>query len=177
MKLKPDPLSLRHPDAATVKARVDLVAYASQLTRLRRSRYEWVGLCPLHTERHPSFFVHPERQIFYCFGCQRGGDVFSLVMYQRECSFPEAVRIVAEFARVGSPPKPKAKAGLSRPKAATPNSWASSQRGEPKPQLVDNSPRDIPPCFFGESATRADVTKYKQGTSLAGSLPNARRMR
>ncbi len=60
-------------DAKRLKANVDLVAFAGQ-------------------------FTHPERQIFYCFGCQRGGDVFSLVMALQGCSFPDAVREVASFA-------------------------------------------------------------------------------
>lgn len=84
-------------DARELKARVDLAAFASQYTRLRRlHNRQFLGLCPVHRERHPSFYVHPERG-WWCFGCDRGGDVFRLVMELRGCDFPSAVRIVAEF--------------------------------------------------------------------------------
>ena len=109
MKL-PDPLSLRHPDAASVKASVDLVNYIAQFTRLRLGGRQYVGLCPLpgHRERHPSFQVDATRQIFYCHGCQRGGDVFSFVMYQRGCGFSDAVREVVRFI-LGEVTAPKAR--------------------------------------------------------------------
>lgn len=174
MKLT-DSLSSRYPDAATVKARVDLVDFVSRFTRMRRSGRQWSGLCPLHKERHPSFFVHPERQIFFCHGCQRGGDVFSLVRYQHGCGFAEAVRIVAAFIRAeGPPPTAKPEAGPATPKASRRNSWATPQRGEPKPLLVDSSPRDLPPCFFAETVTRADVATYKSGGVVLTSLVQRR---
>jgi hypothetical protein len=173
MNLTPDPLSSRYPDAATVKARVDLVDFVSRFTHIRRSGRQWVGLCPLHHERNPSFFVHPERQIFFCHGCQRGGDVFSLVMYQQSCGFVEAVRVVAEFTRMtGSPPE----AGHAPPMAPRPHSWESERlsRAEPKSLLVDTSPRDLPPCFFAETATRADVETYTRGGVVSASLVQRR---
>lgn len=81
-----------------VKRQADIVAIASVLTKLRRSGSQWLGLCPLpdHAERHPSFYVHP-RGVWYCFGCQRGGDVFRLVILAKSCSFPIALRFVADF--------------------------------------------------------------------------------
>jgi hypothetical protein len=149
MRLRFDLLSSPYPDAATVKARVDMVAFVSQFTRLRRSGRQWVGLCPLHRERHPSFFVHPERQIFFCHGCQRGGDVFSLVRYQQRCGFAEAVRAVAQFVRAdGSPPKAKPEAGHATPKESRRNSWAKPHRSEPKATLANPGPCPLPPCFF-----------------------------
>src|SRR6266478_2129682 len=151
MKLKFDPLSSRYPDAATVKASVDLVAFVAQFTRLRRRGRQWLGLCPLHRERHPSFFVDPGRQIFHCFGCNAGGDVFDLVIRQRRCTFSEAVSFVAECVRgEGSPPEAKPEAGFAPTKSARRNSWATPQRGEPKSLFVDSFPRDLPPCFFAE---------------------------
>ncbi len=144
-----DSLSSLYPDAAQVKARVDLADYVSQFTRLRPSGRQFVGICPLHRERHPSFFVDPGRQIFFCHGCQRGGDVFSFVMYQRDCGFPDAVRAVAQFA-IGdfAELKPKAKARLAPPQAVRPNSWARPHRGEPKATFASPEPRPLPPCFF-----------------------------
>lgn len=175
MKLNLNPLCSRYPDAATVKARVNLVDFVSRFTRLRRNGRQWVGLCPFHRERHPSFFVEPGRQLFFCHGCRRGGDVFSFLMHQRGCRFSEAVRIVAQFVRAeGPPPRPKAEVGTAPPKAVRRNSWATPQHGEPKPLLVDSSPRDLPPCFFAEVATRADVATYKRGGVGLASLVQRR---
>jgi DNA primase len=84
--------------ARELKARVDLASFASQFTRLRRSGRQLLGLCPLHLERHPSFYVHPDKQVFYCFGCGTGGDVYAFVMALRDCGFPEALVEVARIA-------------------------------------------------------------------------------
>jgi len=89
-------------DAGDLKARVDLVLFAGQFTRLRRSGRQFLGLCPLHSERHPSFYVHPDKQVIKCFGCGVGGDVFAFVMRLKGCDFLGALRIVAEFSDRGS---------------------------------------------------------------------------
>src|SRR5712692_1257275 len=81
-------------DARELKARVDLAVLASRFTQLRRSGRQFVGLCPLHSERHPSFYVHPEKQVFYCFGCGAGGDVFDFVMGVEHCGFLRALDIL-----------------------------------------------------------------------------------
>ena len=74
--------------------------------RLKKSGQNFTGLCPFHGEKTPSFAVHPVKQIFHCFGCGKGGDVFTFVMEMEKCPFPEAVRVVAE--KCGIPiPKPK----------------------------------------------------------------------
>jgi DNA primase len=62
---------------------------------LKKTGRNFQGLCPFHTEKTPSFSVNPEKQIFYCFGCQTGGSVFSFLMRQEGLTFPEAVRNVA----------------------------------------------------------------------------------
>lgn len=80
-----------------VKSRVDFFGIASRYMRLRRAGRQFVGLCPFHSERHASCYVHREKKIFYCFGCSRGGDVFDFVMLAESCDFLEALRIVADF--------------------------------------------------------------------------------
>jgi len=85
-------------DARELKARVDLAAIVAWFTRLRPFRDQLVGLCPLHSERHPSFYVHPEKQCFKCFGCDAAGDVFDFVMHVVGCDFRHALEIVSEFA-------------------------------------------------------------------------------
>lgn len=93
---KPGPVRpVRGPDAAEVKAGVDIVSVAERYTKLRKAGRKFTGLCPLHEERSPSFFVDPVRQTWHCFGaCSRGGDVISLVMAAEGVDFRGALLIL-----------------------------------------------------------------------------------
>jgi DNA primase len=82
--------------AERVKQQADIVRVVGEYVRLRKSGQNFVGLCPFHSEKTPSFAVHPVKQIYHCFGCGTGGDVFKFVMEMDRCEFPEAVRAVAE---------------------------------------------------------------------------------
>lgn len=84
-------------DARTVKSRADFFAVASRYMRLRRAGRQFVGLCPFHSERHPSCYIEPQQKIWKCFGCGAGGDLFDFVMLAESCDFLEALRIVADF--------------------------------------------------------------------------------
>jgi len=68
----------------------DIEAIVSQHTQLRRLGHELRGLCPLHSEKTPSFYVDPEKQVFHCFGCGEGGDVIEFVRKLKDMSFHEA---------------------------------------------------------------------------------------
>ena len=70
---------------------------------LKQTGKYYRALCPFHTEKTPSFTVNPERQIFYCFGCGEGGDVFRFLMRREGFSFPDAVRHLAERAGIPVP--------------------------------------------------------------------------
>ena len=83
-----------------VKERLNIVDIISQYLPLRRTGKNYVGLCPFHNEKTPSFTVSEEKQIFHCFGCGVGGDVFSFVMRQEGIDFKEALRILAEKAGI-----------------------------------------------------------------------------
>jgi hypothetical protein len=107
-------------NARELKSRAHLAALAGKFTKLRRSGKQLVGLCPLHCERHPSFYVHPEKQIFKCFGCGAGGDVFDFVMRATGCDFRRAMEIVRAFLG-GSP----------RERAAKRRAFSSGRRGLP----------------------------------------------
>ncbi len=78
-----------------VKARADIVDVISSYFPLTRSGSNFKALCPFHREKTPSFFVSPHKQIYHCFGCGKGGNVFSFVMEYEKISFPEAVKILA----------------------------------------------------------------------------------
>ena len=74
-----------------VKAAADMVEIVSAHTDLRRAGERFTGLCPFHEERTPSFSVDPREKLYYCFGCEAGGDVFRFVEEKEGLSFPEAV--------------------------------------------------------------------------------------
>ncbi len=82
-----------------IRERADIVEVVASYLPLKRSGGNHQGLCPFHSEKTPSFNVNAPRQIFHCFGCGVGGDVFSFLMRMEGLAFPEAVRRVAE--RVG----------------------------------------------------------------------------
>jgi DNA primase len=82
-----------------VRARNDLVDVISQYVRLKPSGKGFLGLCPFHSEKTPSFHVHSEKQFYHCFGCGEGGNVISFIMAAERLSFMEAVKFLAE--RVG----------------------------------------------------------------------------
>jgi DNA primase len=92
--------------ADRVKQQADIVRVIGEYVRLKKSGQNFTGLCPFHGEKTPSFAVHPVKQIFHCFGCGKGGDVFTFVMEVEKCPFPEAVRVVAEKCGIAIP-KPK----------------------------------------------------------------------
>ena len=89
-----------------VRHSADIVRVVSDYMSLKGAGSAFKGLCPFHSEKTPSFSVHREKQIFHCFGCGAGGDVFSFVMLAEKVSFPEAVRIVAEKCGVPIPADP-----------------------------------------------------------------------
>ena len=92
--------------AERVKQQADIVRVIGEYVRLKKSGQNFTGLCPFHQEKTPSFAVHPVKQIYHCFGCGVGGDVFKFVMEMEKSTFPEAVRTVAE--KCGIPiPKPR----------------------------------------------------------------------
>ena len=89
--------------ADRVKQQADIVRVVGEYVRLKKSGQNFTGLCPFHGEKTPSFSVHPVKQIYHCFGCGKGGDVFNFVMEMEKCPFPEAVRIVAEKCGIAIP--------------------------------------------------------------------------
>jgi DNA primase len=86
-----------------VKQQADIVRVVGEYVRLKKSGQNFTGLCPFHAEKSPSFAVHPTKQIYHCFGCGVGGDVFKFVMEMEKCSFPESIRVVAEKCGIAVP--------------------------------------------------------------------------
>jgi DNA primase len=88
---------------AEIRERTDLAALVGEYVPLKRAGSSFRGLCPFHAEKTPSFYVHPARQFFHCFGCQASGDAFAFLMRVDGRPFPEVARTLAERAGVELP--------------------------------------------------------------------------
>jgi DNA primase len=86
-----------------IREATDIVGVVSQYVTLKKRGRTYMGLCPFHTEKTPSFSVDPVRGFYHCFGCGVGGNVFTFVMEMEKVSFPEAVRSLAEKAGISLP--------------------------------------------------------------------------
>src|SRR5438093_12058041 len=89
--------------ADRVKQQADIVLVVGEYVRLKKSGQNFTGLCPFHAENSTSVAVDTTNQIYHCFGCGVGGDVFKFVMEMEKCAFPEAIRIVAEKCGIAVP--------------------------------------------------------------------------
>ncbi len=108
---------MRLPDEKVEEVRqaADIVEVVSEHVRLKRQGARYVGLCPFHKEKSPSFSVDPKERLFYCFGCHRGGDTISFVREMEGVGFFEAVRGLAEKYNV---PLPEAEEGQDAERAS-----------------------------------------------------------
>ena len=79
-----------------VRESSDILEVISQYVDLKQRGANYFGICPFHDEKTPSFSVAPSKQIYHCFGCNSGGNVFSFIMEYQNTSFPEAVKFVAD---------------------------------------------------------------------------------
>jgi DNA primase len=95
-----------------VRDSVDIYDLVSGYVSLKKAGKNWLGLCPFHSEKTPSFNVNPAKQIFHCFGCGVGGDAFKFLELQEGLNFPEAVKQLASKAGIALPesrPRPDQK--------------------------------------------------------------------
>src|SRR6266850_2404990 len=86
-----------------LKRQADIVRVVQDYVQLKKKGANWMACCPFHKEKTPSFSVSPAKEIFYCFGCHKGGSVFNFVMEMERISFPEAIKLVAEKSGVPLP--------------------------------------------------------------------------
>lgn len=102
-----------------VRSQANIVDVVSQFVQLKKQGKNLFGYCPFHDERTPSFSVREEKQLFHCFSCGRGGNVFTFLMELEGLSFPEAVLKVAELADVEIDPAIQAQQQQQKPAADT----------------------------------------------------------
>lgn len=75
-----------------IRERNDIVEVIGTYVKLQKKGSSYFGLCPFHNEKSPSFSVSPDKQMYYCFGCGAGGNVFTFIMEYENYSFPEALK-------------------------------------------------------------------------------------
>ena len=94
---------MRYPQSFIddLKRQADIVRVIQDYVQLKKKGANWMACCPFHKEKTPSFSVSPAKEIFYCFGCHKGGSVFNFVMEIEHVPFPEAIKIVAD--KIGMP--------------------------------------------------------------------------
>jgi DNA primase len=95
-----------------IKRTVDIVELIGQFVQLKRSGQSYMGLCPFHSEKAPSFTVSPSKQMFHCFGCKKGGDLFAFWMEYHRVSFPQALKDLAEKYHVSLPERDPGTTGI-----------------------------------------------------------------
>ncbi|HYY56005.1 MAG TPA: CHC2 zinc finger domain-containing protein, partial [Pyrinomonadaceae bacterium] len=126
------PKTMRFPQTFIddLRRQADIVRVIQDYVSLKKKGANWMACCPFHQEKTPSFSVNPAKDIFYCFGCGKGGSVFSFVMEIERVTFPEAVKIVAGKAGVQLPAMEEDKRYEARRRDADEiiemNSWALS---------------------------------------------------
>lgn len=102
-------------DTDEIKSRINIADYIGKRVTLKKTGRNFKGLCPFHNEKTPSFIVSPERESWHCFGCGKGGDIFTFAMEYEHVDFPEALEELAEITgvkltrRAGDTPEAKLK--------------------------------------------------------------------
>lgn len=152
-------VALSNDKIEAIRDRVDIVQVVGASVSLKKQGQRWVGLCPFHDEKTPSFSVAPDKGLFYCFGCHEGGDVFAFVMKHEGMGFVEAARKLG--AMVGVELEPESKQKVEQRKAEDDivrantyalaffqhELWARSVGSEARAYLVD---RGLPEMLMRE---------------------------
>jgi len=101
-----------------VRSQADIVKVVSDYVALKKKGPRYWGCCPFHSEKTPSFTVTPQKNLFHCFGCHAGGDVFNFIMKIENTTFPEAVKILAKKFGIAIPEKEKTEQEIQKEKAS-----------------------------------------------------------
>lgn len=101
-----------------VRSQANIVEIVSEYVPLKKRGSSYWGCCPFHGEKTPSFSVSPDKNFFYCFGCHAGGDVFTFIMKEENCTFQEALKILANKLGIPVPEREKTRQEIEREKEA-----------------------------------------------------------
>jgi len=138
----------------------DIYDVVSQSVTLKKAGSSYIGLCPFHNEKTPSFSVSPRRGIFKCFGCGEGGDVIGFVMKNENLSFVEAVTKLAS------------RAGIQLPESKNFDSQKSAKRKE-KADLLHAINRDAAEFFYANVKSNPQIIDYFKKRQISGSVVKA----
>src|SRR5512139_500781 len=162
-------------------ARADVVEIVGRYVQLKKGGANFMGLCPFHAEKSPSFTVSPAKQFYHCFGCGKHGDAINFLMEQTGMSFIEAVRDLAQHYGLQVPedeasPQDRARAAEQRQKQAT-LSDVLEKAGEAYRKQLKNAPRAVDYLkgrgLSGEVAKAFGLGYAPEGwRSLASVFPN-----
>jgi DNA primase len=147
-----------------VKRSVDITEIVSGYIPLKRAGASYKALCPFHEEKTPSFTVSPQRQTFHCFGCGKGGDAISFVMFRENTDYPEAIRILAGKTGIAVKYKEGGKEGVGRDDLYRALEWAQEYfRG-----LLLNAPEaQVARGFFATRGVNDETSDlFKLGYSM-----------
>lgn len=136
-----------------IKARVDIVQLVSGYTALKKAGRNFKGLCPFHNEKTPSFMVSPEKQIAYCFGCHKGGDIFAFIREVEHFDTAESVNFLAE------------KAGVQKEKYKTQASAVKKEDKEIIKEICEMSARFYEEALFNSESGKK-VLEYIRGRGV-----------
>ena len=162
-----------------IRRTVDIVELIGQFVQLKKAGQSHMGLCPFHSEKAPSFTVSSAKQMFHCFGCKKGGDIFAFWMAYHQVSFPEAVRDLAEKYHIAVPdafqPENAAKSSFSLKESVLAVNAAAAQfyhellrksgKGSPGRKYLER--RSIPEHVVGEFVLGYAADEWE---GLTGSL-------
>lgn len=126
-----------------IKENTDIVEIIGEKVKLKRTGANFMGLCPFHSEKSPSFSVNQQKQFYKCFGCGEGGDVFSFLMKTQQLNFFDAVQLLAERAGIDLPREDKAEAGRRMAR-----------------ETLENINRTAARFYFDNLRARPDARKY-----------------
>jgi DNA primase len=152
-----------------VRTAANIVSVVSEYVALKKRGRNFQARCPFHNEKTPSFNVNEEKQIFMCFGCGVGGDIFKFIMQIEHLSFPEAVRFIADRYGIALPT-------ISNPSDAAPSTGgdvlrkAMAETAAVYQQCLLNSPEGKPALKYlqGRGITIETIGKFQLGFSPAG---------
>ncbi|HET7498752.1 MAG TPA: DNA primase [Candidatus Eisenbacteria bacterium] len=148
-----------------VREAVDLVALVGEKVALRRAGRSWKGLCPFHAERTPSFTVNPDRQVWHCFGCGKGGDLFAWVTETEKVAFPEALRMLAERAGIELPKTARGPGDVARDRLYQANALANDYF---RASLDSEAGAEAREYMTGRGFDRASLDAFQIGWAPAG---------